>query len=143
MIVNVTSPTRPYADLADLTAKEILTRGWQDVDGVENYVVQFAVNLTADEEAAIRRRLTTSSAVEEELNRLGAVALATDRTFRDTTAANLTTGADAIITTPALTQANVRSLAQGVKALTTQVESLSRQNIALIRLVLRLLEAVD
>jgi hypothetical protein len=56
MIVAVLRPARPYADLSDLTAKEIIGRGWQDVDGLEQYVVQYAVNLTDAEEAAVRRR---------------------------------------------------------------------------------------
>ena len=67
MIVAVTRPARPYADLSDLTAKQILDRGWQQVDGDEVYVVQYAVNLTAAEEAAVRRRLGTSGQVEEDL----------------------------------------------------------------------------
>lgn len=144
MIVTVARPLRPYADLADLTSKQILARGWvTDTAGDETYQVQFAVNLTAAETEAVVRRLSTATAVEETLWAQGETALATDRTFRDATAASLVSGADAIIANPALTQANMRSLAQGVKALTNQCEALSRQNIALIRLAQGLLDAAD
>lgn len=68
MILNVVRPARPYADLSDLTAKEIIDRGWRMVDGDEVYTVQYAVNLTATEEAAVRRRLTTGGDVEETLS---------------------------------------------------------------------------
>ena len=68
MIVAVLQPVRPYADVSDLTGKEIIDKGWREVDGAEHYVLQFAVNLTADEETAIRRRLTTGSATEETLH---------------------------------------------------------------------------
>lgn len=77
MIVAVPRPARPYADLADLTAKEITERGWRYIDGDEFYVVRFAVNLSAAEEAAIRRRLSTSGQVEEDLQ-ARAVAAYTD-----------------------------------------------------------------
>lgn len=144
MIVSVFQPARPYADLADITAKEILRRGWEtDADGTEQYVIQYAVNLTAAEEAAVRRRLTTGSAVEETLHAAGLAALTTDRTFRDNAAPQLASGADAIIAAPTLTQANMRSLAQGVKVLANQVDALTRQNIGLIRLAQRLLDAAD
>lgn len=144
MIVSVTRPARPYADLSDITTKELLSRGWtQNPDGTETYDVQFAVNLTQDEVDRITRRLTTGSDVEEALYAAGVTALATDRNFRDSTAASLVSGADAIIANPAVTQANIRSLAQGVKALANQCEALSRQNIALIRLAQNLLDAAD
>jgi hypothetical protein len=67
MIVAVLRPARPYADVSDLTAKEVTERGWHEDEGEEHYVVRFAVNLSAAEEAAIRRRLTTSGQVEEDL----------------------------------------------------------------------------
>jgi hypothetical protein len=68
MYVTVTRPTRPYADLSDITSKEIVDRGWQnDGEYVTPFFVQFAVNLTAAEEAAVKRRLTTSGNVEETL----------------------------------------------------------------------------
>ena len=68
MIVSVFQPARPYADLADLTGKQILTRGWvTDADGNEEYEVQFAVNLSAAETEQIERRLATGSSVEEQL----------------------------------------------------------------------------
>lgn len=143
MIIPVVRPARPYVDLADLTDKKVVDRGWRQADGDESYAVQYAVNLTAEEEAAIRRRLATSSPVEEELYRLGALALVTDRTFRDTTARQLIAGANAIIATPTPTQANMRALAQEVKALATQVQALSAQNVGLIRLSQRLLDAAD
>lgn len=69
MIVSVTQPSRPYADLADLTTKEITERGWEtDADGTETYAVHFAVNLSAAEVEAVRRRLGTGSQVEETLH---------------------------------------------------------------------------
>ena len=67
MIVAVLQPVRPYADVSDLTGKEIIDKGWREVDGAEHYVIRFAVNLSAEEETAIRRRLTTSNATEETL----------------------------------------------------------------------------
>jgi len=144
MRVVTDDPARPDAGLSDLTSKEILKRGYEeDVLGKERYVVQFAVNLTADEEAAVLRRLNAANAVEEELQRLGSLALATDRAFRDNMTAQLVSGADAMIATPTANQANVRSLAQAVKSLTNQVDALSRQNIGLIRLVQRMLDAPD
>jgi hypothetical protein len=70
MFVTVTRPARPYASLADITDKAILDRGWGDAEGDDPapFFVQFAVNLTADEEAAVRRRLTTANSVEETLH---------------------------------------------------------------------------
>lgn len=149
MILTVTRPTRPYADLSDITSKEIVDRGWQEVAGeyVAPFFVQFAVNLTAAEEAAIRRRLTTGTSVEEELHRLGVLALVTDRDFRDTTAPHLLAAVQPIITdakmTPPETAAHVRDLAAAVQTLTKQVQSLSSQNVVLLRLVMRLLDAAD
>lgn len=77
MIVAILQPARPYADLSDLTTKEITGRGWEDIDGEEHYVIRFAVNLSAAEDAAIRRRLTTSGQVEDDLQ-ARAVAAYTD-----------------------------------------------------------------
>lgn len=67
MIVSVTNPARPYADLSDVTTKQLLSRGWAEHDGVETYDVQYAVNLTAAEQDQVVRRLTTSGQVEETL----------------------------------------------------------------------------
>lgn len=144
MIISVDRPQRPDADLSDLTTATIISRGYvTHPDGSETYDVQTSVNVAQSVVDAIRRRLGTGTDVEETLYGLGVTALEVDRNFRDVTAANLVSGADAIITTPALTQANMRSLAQGVKALTNQCEALSRQNIALIRLAQNLLDAAD
>lgn len=144
MIVAVARPQRPAADLADLTSKEIIDRGWRaDSAGDEAYVIQFAVNLSADEEAAIRRRLTTANAVEEELHRRGAVALGTNRTFREQTVPQIVAGAEAIIANPTLTQANMRALAQGLKAVTNQMDAVTQQSSGLIRLAQNMLDAVD
>lgn len=118
MIVAVARPARPYADLGDLTAKEILERGWRDVDGDEAYVVQFAVNLSAAEEAAIRRRLTTGSGIEETLHERATTAYADLQAFE-------------ALTTPtnAQTVAVVRLLCKVARAL--------------IRLQLRQLDTAD
>lgn len=147
MIVSVLNVRRPgvdSVDLSDLTTAQILRRGYvTDPDGTERYEIQFAVNVAQPVVDAVKRRLSTATDVEETLYTQGVAALDADRNFRDVTAASLVSGADAIIANPALTQANMRSLAQGVKALTNQVESLSRQNIALIRLAQNLLDAPD
>lgn len=76
MIIVVVRPVRPYADLSGVVTKEILRRGWvEDGDG-ERYEVQFAVNLTATEEATVRRRLTTANDVEETLQERASIAYA-------------------------------------------------------------------
>lgn len=68
MDVAVDRPVRPMADLSGITGKEILRRGYErQSDGEERFVVQFAVNLSATEEAAVRRRLTTTTDAEEQL----------------------------------------------------------------------------
>lgn len=69
MIVAIALPVRPDADLSDLTSKTVVNRGYrEDSLGRESYFVEFATDLTPAEETAIRRRLSTSSAVEETLN---------------------------------------------------------------------------
>lgn len=148
MIVSLVRPIRPYADLADITTKQILTRGWvQQVSGDETYDVQFAVNLTDAERDAVVRRLTTATAVEETLYTRGAAALDVDRNFRDTVTPQLLAGAQAIIDDPAITQAEavayVRDLARAVRALANQTQALAAQNIGLIRLAQRLLDTAD
>jgi hypothetical protein len=118
MIVAVTRPARPYADLSDLTSKTISERGWRVIDGDEVYLIQFAVNLTADEEAAIRRRLTTSGQVEEDLQARAASAYADLQAFE-------------ALSNPT----NAQTLAA--------VKLLCRVARALIRLQLRQLDAAD
>ena len=138
---------RPYADLSDLTSKAITSRGWQETNGQDFYVIDFAVALTAAEEAAVRRRLTTRNATEETLFGMGVTALDTDRNFRDVITPQLLSGANAIINDPGITQAEaityVVNLATAVRSLTNQVESLTRQNIALIRLAQDILDGTD
>lgn len=143
MIVSVIQPARADADLSDITSKEIVRRGYVTVDGEESYEVQFAVNLTVDEVAKVKRRLTYASNVEEALVAQAGSALATNKTFYESTAPQLVAGADSIIAAPTLTQANIRSLAQGIKALANQLDAQARQTNVLIRLQLRELDTTD
>lgn len=141
MIITVPDPVRPYADLSDLTTVPIASRGWRSADGISaqearpNYVIDFSGNISPAEEAAVRRRLGTVDANEEALFSQGAAALATDRNFRDVIVPQLLAGANANATTA--------QLAQAVRTLTNQVDSLTRQNIGLIRLAQRLLDGTD
>ena len=69
MIVTVVRPTRPYADLSGLTSQQVVWRGWVErEDGTETYDVQFTAALTAAEQEAVERRLTTAGDVEETLH---------------------------------------------------------------------------
>jgi hypothetical protein len=66
VIVAVTGPRR-YVDatsFADITTKECLGTGWDD-DG--HMLVQFAVNLTADEVTRVRLRCVTTDPTTEGL----------------------------------------------------------------------------
>lgn len=148
MIITIDRPLRPYVDLSDLTTKQITSRGWEiDSNGDEHYVIQFAVNLSATEEAAIRRRLATNGTVQETLFERGEAAVGTDQNFRDVITPQLLTGANNIINDPTITQAEaiqyVRDLATAVRSLTNQVDSLTRQNIGLIRLTQNLFDSAD
>jgi hypothetical protein len=134
MIVAVTRPVRPYADLADLTAKEIIDRGWQTVDGDEVYVVQYAVNLSAAEEAAVRRRLTTSGQVEEDLHARAVGAYSDLQAFENHR--DLEAFENAAAPTNAQRDAVLRLVIAVVKLLCKVAR-------ALIRLQLRRLDSVD
>ena len=74
-------------------------------------------------------------------------ALDVNRNFRDSTASQLVAGAQAILDDPAVTQAEavtyIKQLAQGIRTLTNQVDSLANQNIALTRLLLEQLDATE
>lgn len=146
MILPITTLARAAddVDLADLTtAVRTGPATWTDT-GLD---LPLDRDLTATEEADVIRRLTTAGPVEEALQVAAQAALDTDRIFRDSTTTQLLAGAQSIIDDPTITQAEaityVRQLATGVRSLTNQVNALSRQNIALIRLALRLLDATD
>jgi len=143
MIVTVDRLDRVYdraAVAALITPKQITGEGWDD-EG--RFWVRTDVNLTAAETDAVVRRLSTGSSIEETLYERGAAALDTDRNFRDNTVAQLVAGADAIIATPTVNQANIRELARGIKSLANQCDALTRQNIGLIRLAQNLLDSTD
>lgn len=134
---------RVNAPLSDLTSKKRTGDPYWDPAAPDTLVVPFESEPTAAEAEAIRLRLTTATPAEEQLQRLGMAAVGADRAFRDTTAKQIADAATAIITDPANNKTNIQALAQAVKALTNQVESLSRQNIVLFRLALRLTDATD
>jgi hypothetical protein len=100
---------------ADLTTKELTKWGWND-DG--DFWVQFAVNLSAEEEAAIRLRCATSSLAEETLRRRAEVAMTAMQDY---------------IALPTPTQAQTNQA----------VKMLCRVVLALTRLVLKRLDSTD
>ena len=92
---------------ADITPKTVLGFTWDD-DGLG---IQFAVNLSAEEIRAVERRCATHNPTEEALYREGREAYIANRTFL-------------ALTSP--------TTAQSI----TQVQALTRQTNALIRLAL-------
>ncbi len=70
---------RPWpVDLSDITTKQIIDVGW---DEQGRWFVQFAVNLTATEAEAVRRRLSTATPNEETLQARAWAATQDLRTF--------------------------------------------------------------
>jgi hypothetical protein len=148
MIVSVLQPERPFADLTDITTKEITSRGYEeDEAGQEFFVIRFAVNLTDDERHRIETRLLTSSGVEESLTLQSEAALETNRTFTNTTSPEIEIGANVILNDTSITTADVpgylKDLARGVKTLNAQAAAAAKQRNQLIRLMLKMLDAED
>lgn len=85
--------------------------------------------------------------VDKTLRERARAAYAVNRNFRDNLSPQLLTGADVIVNDPTITQAEavgyIRDLARAVRVLTSQVESLARQNIALGRIVLADLDGTE
>ncbi len=145
VILPVTKARDITADMfTDITTVQVIDIG-QTAQG-EPYV-EFASDLTVAEQDAVRRRMRTSSAVEEELHRLAHVALDANRTFRDTTVTQLRAGAQKIIDDASITSGEVpgylKDLATGVRTLTNHLDMVNKENIHLIRLVLRLLDSTN
>lgn len=133
------------ADVESLIpGKQIINSGWDD-DG--NFWIETDQDLTASELTAVRRRLETVNATEEQLYTQGEAALNTDRNYRDSISPQVQTGANNIINDATITQTEaiqyVRDLATAVRTLNSQVTALTNQNIGLIRLVQRLLDATN
>ena len=126
-------------DFADLTATAVESVTFGE-DG--RLVVTFAADLTADEQTKVTDRIKARNAIEESLRAQARTALDKDRTFATTTAPQLLSGADSIITNTTSSQQEI-DLAKAVKALTNQTAALSQQNVKLIRMALGLLDGTE
>ena len=118
MIVTAMPPRGKEIDrdaFVNLTTSPVVNLWWEP-DG--QLSVEFAVDLPASEAAAVRRRIQSRNANEEELRRLAEVALTNNRTYL-------------AIPTPTQAQAGA------------QVAALTRQNNGIIRQLLGLLDGTD
>lgn len=118
MIVTAMPPRGKEIDLdafADLTTSPCVNLWWEP-DG--QLTVEFAIDLPASEQAAVRRRIQSRNANEEELRRLAEVALVNNRTY---------------LAIPTPTQAQAAA----------QIAVLTRQSNGVIRQLLGFLDGTD
>lgn len=138
--------TTDYTDL--ITSGAVRTgdaTGWDD-STVNVVTIPFSPEPTAAEQDRIRIRLVTVDAAEESNYLAAQDARVGNTTYVDTTSAQVQTQTQAIrddtnITTTDL-QNYVKQLAQGVQVLNNQVTPLTRQNNAIILMLLRLMNRV-